>query len=294
MRINFRARPVTKGAVSALLVAALLFVAGCTTVPPAQVTAFAQGVDAVKLQLDTTFASINQLASEDEIDRVAAQSNFTEEDLGVVLKPGDITKWDTAFGAMDTYAANLSLLISPDRANEFGTAAEGLGTAISKLDKDALPSPGVSAGFIELGRLLIQAKAEHDAIQAARQANPAMEKIFSAMADVIGETKEKGLRNTAWSHWQLRITDRHAAFVGAKPDARRAILVAYVGLRDKRDAQDLQLGRLRQSLLDLAAAHAALARGSQADLATAIGRIQQELDATRALEDHFKSLKPKS
>ena len=130
----------------------------------------------------------------------------------------------------------------------------------------------------------------------------AMQKIFSAMADVIGETKEsvngetkeKALRNTVWAHWQLRMAVQHAAYIGAKPDARRAILVAYVGLRDKRDAQDLQLGRLRQSLLDLAAAHAALARGSQADLATAIGRIQQELDATRALEEHFKSLKPKS
>jgi hypothetical protein len=294
MHIDSSARPVTRGGMSALIVAALLFVAGCTTVPPAQVTAFAQGVDAVKLQLDTTFASINQFASQDEIDRAATQATLKEVDVAPVLERDDIAKWDTAFGSMDTYAANLNLLLSPDRANEFGTAAEGLGTALSKLDPKALPSAGVAAGFVELGRLLIEAKAESDALKAARKADPGVQQVFSAMAEVIGETSDKGLRGTVQEHWINRMAVQRAAFAAAKPDARRAIVVAFVALRDQRDTQDLQLGSLRQSLLDLAAAHAALARGSQADLATAIGRIQQELDATRALDEHFKSLKPKS
>lgn len=272
MHINSRPRPSTGGTLAALLGAALLFVAGCTTVPPAQVTAFAQGVDAVKLQLDTTFTSINQFASEDEIDRAATLPVLKEEDVAVVLEPGDIAKWDNAFGSMDTYAANLNLLISPDRANEFGTAAEGLGTALSKLDPDALPSAGVAAGFVELGRLLIEAKAESDALQAARKADPGVQQVFSAMADVIGGTSDEGLRGTVQQHWIKRMAAQRQAFLAANPNARRPVVVAFVGLRDKRDTQDLQLGSLRQSLLDLAAAHAALARGSQADLATAIGK----------------------
>jgi hypothetical protein len=74
---------------------------------------------------------------------------------------------------------------------------------------------------------------------------------------------------------------------------KREIVTAFIALRDKRDAQDLQLGSLRQSLLDLAMAHSALARGSDTDLATAINMIQQELQATRSLFDQFKALKLK-
>jgi hypothetical protein len=49
---------------------------------------------------------------------------------------------------------------------------------------------------------------------------------------------------------------------------------------------------LRQSILDLASAHGALARGSNIDLNSAVALIQQELDATRALAEHFQSLQP--
>jgi len=63
-------------------------------------------------------------------------------------------------------------------------------------------------------------------------------------------------------------------------------------MRDQRDAQDLQLDMLRQSLLDLAVAHGAPARGSNLDLNSAVALVQQELEATQALAEHFQSLKP--
>ena len=293
MRTDAPAGPVTKGLISALLCTAFLLVAGCTTVPPAQVAAFAKGVDSVKVQLDTTFANINQLAAEDEIDRAATLPTLTEENVGVLLKSEDIAKWDVAFASIGRYADSLSLLLAPERANDFSTAAQGLGTALSKLDRDALPSAGVAAGFVELGRLLIEAKAETDALNAARKADPGVQEIFSQLASVIGESNQDPgtLRATVRSHWLLRMGEEQAAFSEAAPGARRATVVDFVDLRDKRDAQDLQLGALRQSLLDLGAAHAALARGSAIDLDTAIGRIQQEIDVTQALNEHFKSLK---
>jgi predicted RNA methylase len=68
------------------------------------------------------------------------------------------------------------------------------------------------------------------------------------------------------------------------------VVTNYIALRDQRDAQDLQLGMLRQSILDLAAGHGALARGSNINLNSAVALIQQELDATRALGEHFQSL----
>src|SRR5260221_3970283 len=150
----------------ALIGAVLLLMTGCTTVQPAQVESFHQGVDTVKLQLDTTFATINQMVTQDEIDRAVTLPILKDEDVAVVLRSEDIDKWDTAFAMIDRYAANLTLLISPDNANDFGTATEGLAAALNQLDPRALPSAGVSTAFAELGRLLIEVKAETDAIHA--------------------------------------------------------------------------------------------------------------------------------
>jgi hypothetical protein len=140
---------------------------------------------------------------------------------------------------------------------------------------------------------VISAKAESDAISAARIADPGMQQIFSIMADAIGETSDDGIRGTSWAHWtNVRMANQQTAFLEASPAARRPIVVAFVGLRDQRDAQDLQLSSLRQSLLNLAAAHHALAEGSNLNLSAAISRIQEELAATRALNEHFTSLQP--
>ena len=274
-----------------LLGAALLSATACTTVPAPDVASFHQGVDTAKLQLDTAFATINQMVTEDEIDRAVTLPKLREEDVIVVLKAEDVAKWDTAFAKIDRYAANLTLLISPDNAKEFGTATEGLAAALAQLSPNALPSPGVATAFAELGRLLIEVKAQTDAVQAARTADPGIQKIFTGIADVIGESNQEGLRGTVSQHWAERLGDKQVDFLAAQGNARRSVVTDYINLRDQRDAQDLQLGSLRRSLLDLAAAHAALARGSNVELSNAVALIQQELDATRAFADYFKSLK---
>src|SRR5262249_19684975 len=158
---------------------------------------------------------------------------------------------------------NLTLLISPDNANQFSTATQQLADAIASLSPNALPSPTVSTAFAEFGRILIEVKGQHDAVAAARTADPGIQKVFTEMAGVIGEPRgEPGsLRATVRSHWQLRMDDRRADFLAVAGEARRSIVTDYIRLRDQRDAQDLQLGMLRQSVLDLAAAHGALARG---------------------------------
>jgi hypothetical protein len=295
MRLARIARSSGSALKSALFGGLLLFAAACATVQQPQVEAFHQGVDTAKLQLDTAFASINQMVTADEIDRAITLPNLKEEDVVVVLDADSIARWDTAFAKIDQYAANLSLLISPDNANEFGTATEGLAASLAQLSPNALPSTGVSTAFAEFGRLLIEVKSQHDAVAAARTADPGIQQVFSEMAAVIGESNktEGSLRATVRSHWQLRMDAKRADFLAVQGDARRSIVTDYIDYRDRRDAQDLQLGMLRQSILDLATAHGALARGSNVDLNSAIALIQQELDATRALAEKFQSLKPK-
>jgi hypothetical protein len=276
----------------ALLGGLLSLAAGCATVQQPQVEAFHQGVSAAKVQLDTAFASINRMVTQDEIDRAITLPNLKDEDVIAVLDADSIARWDTAFAKIDQYAANLTLLISPDNAKDFGTATQGLADAIATLSPNSLPSPTLSTAFAEFGRILIEVKGQHDAVAAARTADPGIQKVFSEMAAVIGESSQGAgsLRGTLRSHWQLRMDDKRADFLAVQGEARRSVVTNYIALRDQRDAQDLQLGMLRQSILDLAAAHGALARGSNIDLNSAVALIQQELDATRALAEHFQSL----
>jgi hypothetical protein len=281
-----------------LLCVALLLLTGCVApmVSRPRVADFGQAVDSVKLQFDTAFVAINQMAMADAVDRAVTLPTLSEADVAVLLAPDDIAKWDNAVANIDAYTANLTALTAPNLANDFGTATTNLGSEVAKLDPNALPSPGVAAGFAELGRLLIEAKAERDALKIARQADPAMQHIFTAMADVIGDGRLKALRGTVHEHWQTEIASvAKVDFPAAKnnPAARRAAVLAYVDLLQKRDAQDLQLASLRQSLLELGVAHAALARGADSDLAGALAMIQQELTQTRAFFDQFNALKPK-
>ena len=271
-----------------------LLVTGCTTVSPPRVTEFGQGVDKVKVQFDTAFTTINAMITEDEIDSAITAPTLTEEEVGVVLKGEDIAKWDAATSEIDQYVTNLGTLLSPDRPNDFSKALVDLGTEVKSLDPNLLPSPGVAAGFAELGRILIESKAQTDALRIARATDPAMQQIFTEMATAIGDDHSKGLRGTVYQHWILRMAIQRQAFLTAndKPDVRRTIVMSFIALRDQRDAQDLQLASLHQSLMDLAAAHAALARGSDTDLATALAMIQQELTVTRTLYDQFNALEP--
>jgi len=279
-----------------LLFVALLSIAACSTVSPDQVTTFGHGVDAAKLQTDTTFAGINEMVTAEEVNRAVRLSKLTEDDVAVVLPAKSISQWDRTFDVIHLYVANLTLLISPDRAKDFSTATESLASSLGKLDPKLFPSPGVASGFTELGRLLIEAKAASDARQAALTVDPAMQQIFPTMASAIGASNDQqgGLRKLVWGIWEERLDSQSIAFSRASVEARRPAVLTYIDLRDKRDAQDLQMASLHQSYLDLAAAHSALARGSNIDLTAAVDRLQQELEATRALQAQFTSLKPKA
>src|SRR5205823_5507669 len=95
-----------------LFIVFALTVAGCKTVQPARVTQFSQAVNETHAQTQTAFTAINDLVTEDEIDRATKLDRLTEDDVTVVLKPEDIGKWDNAFGTIDKYCANLQTLVS--------------------------------------------------------------------------------------------------------------------------------------------------------------------------------------
>jgi hypothetical protein len=279
-------------------VAALL--SGCAGVPTARVADMHDAAAKVQSQLDTTFASVNDMILEDQIDRAATLQKLDKDAIVVVLKPEAVAQWDRAMSVVQGYTSSLTALLAPDQANAFGAAAQDLGTQFAKLDPKALPSAGVATAVGELGRLLIEARAETTAAAVARKADPAMQHLFSAMAAAIGETPVDGadgdsLRAIVQRHWVQREAEQRLLFVKAGDQAsRRQIAVQYGTLIRTAATQDMQMKLLQQSLLELGVAHAAIARGSDPDLGAAVARIQQEVEATRSFAEFFSSLKQKS
>jgi hypothetical protein len=293
MRVHQNPKSFTPHTFAAMLSLALAL-AGCTNVVQTDsIAKFGAGAATAKLQLDTAFQSIDELAAEDELARAAMQSTLNEESVATVIKPGDVQKWDNAFNLIDKYVANLQALLSPTVAKDFSDSLVSLGTELKTVRPQAVPDPGVATAFAEAGRLLIEAKAQHDAQAIAQHADPAIRQVFVTMSNVFGDGPSKGLRGTVRVHWLDRMADKQALFTRTTDNAaKRQVVIDYFVLRDKRDAQDLQLATLRQSLLDLADAHTAMAAGSPLDLTAALAAVKQELDATQALHDQFSALKP--
>jgi hypothetical protein len=298
MPSGFRTRRVGSAVVALCAFAALL--SGCTTVPTARVGEFHDAAAKVQGQLDTTFASVNDMVLDDQIDRATTLRNLDKEAIVIVLQPEAVANWDKAMTAVQNYASSLSALLAPDQANNFGTAVQDLATQFATLDAKALPSAGLASAGAEVGRLLIEARAETSASAVARKVDPAMQRLFGAMAAAIGvspvdDAPGPPLRVFVRRHWEEREADQRLAFLrAADKAAKRDVVLQYVELLRKADAEDQQLASIWRSLRELGVAHGAIARGSNPDLSAAVARIQQEVDATRAFAEFFSSLKQKS
>jgi hypothetical protein len=276
------------------LLAALLCLAGCPENTKTEtVTKFSTACATAKGQLDTTFTSIDEFAAEDELSRGVSRTALNEDSFVTVIKPDDVAKWDNAFEKMDGYTQRLQALLSPEVPKNFEDSLVGFGTQLQKVRPEAVPDAGVATAFAELGRLLIAAKAERDAQTIAMHADPGIRQILTTMADVIGNGSSNGLRGTVHTHWTVRMGEKQVAFLAPDntPALKQKLVLDYFAIRDKRDAQDLQLTSLRQSLLELADAHSAMARGATTDLAASVTMLKREFTETQSLYDQFKLLK---
>lgn len=289
----------------------LLVLAGCPTVQPARVTQFQQAADSAHTQAQATFNAINALITEDEINLVITKDKLQESDVQVILSQSDIAKWDKAFSAVDNYCKSLQALLDANLSSDVQTSIVGAADQLKNLDKNAVPDPVISTAFTEVAGLFTQAKAQSDAMKIAKQADPNMQVIFQAMASAIGsDASGATVWHTASEHWVDRMgkvedafhrnydefqkvhattppsSDEQAAFAAKQ----RLVVQNYIQLRDLRDAQLQALSSLQQSLLGLAEAHSALARGSASDLSTVLSSLQADLDNAKSLYDKFKAL----
>lgn len=270
-------RPGAWRAAAALVLLAAL--AGCAMPRPEAIPAFRQGVATAAQQTESTFTAVNAMLRRQQLDRAAHQPTLSEDLFAEGIAAEDRARWMRAFRVMEEYAGKLERLLSPEQRAGVEKELAALGDKVSGLGEEPLPAE-IGAGFVRLGGLLVQIKAGQDALEAMRHADPAIQEIFSAMAEAVGATQEDGVRGTMWSAWTLELGKVQVEFLGASGEAaKRRVAEKYLDMLGERDAQDHLLSSLRLSFLSLASAHAQMAGGDRAGAAALIRMVQEEYKA---------------
>jgi hypothetical protein len=269
---------------AAVLSVAAVFVVlvGCgSTNPGSEVPPFRQAVVTADQQTSSAFADVNRFLRGQQIEHALTQPTLNEDLFFEALPSEDLAKWSRAFSLIDSYGEKLELLLGEGQRSGVEGELSVLGQKIQEVDGDQLPA-GISAAFTRFGGLLVQLKAERDAHKAIRKADPAIQQVFSAMMEAIGEDAGSGVRGTvrvAWAQILARISVEYLR--DSSQSARRLVVGRYVEALDERDAEDRVLGSLRLSLASLAKAHEELAYDRSGSAGALLQLIQDEYKGYR-------------
>lgn len=260
-----------------------------TAIPP-----FRQGVVTADQQTSAAFADINSFLRRQQVEHALDQNALTENLFSEALASEDLAKWNRAFALIDSYAEKIERLLAPEQRSGVEGELSELGERIGALRKDQLPA-GMSAAFTNLGGLLVQQKAERDALKAIRKADPAIQDVFSSMMVAIGSDSESGVRGTVKSSWRqiLARIDVREFRRAPNMNAKRAAVLRYVEALDERDAQDRILNTLRLSFSTLARSHQQIAQGQNGSAVALIKLIQDEYTAFRQQLDSIREKRSK-
>jgi hypothetical protein len=279
--------------------AALLVLAGCSTVPLRSVESFSKGIAATRNQTVIAFQGVTDLTSDAMVDYAARQPTLNDASVLFVLDPGSRAAWDRVFAGLESYAQTLVLLESPHLAQEAGKSATGLGREIKNAG-ESLSGPdlsaedrklfgSLSAAVTKLGDLVLRTEARSGARGVLIAADPVVRGVFVQMAEAIDPGDRRGIRGTVNGHWNQRKGRLTTEFLETQDiSQKRRLAREYADLMGQQMNQDMALNSLRRSLLALADVHHALAYGNEREVAVAMAVVDQE---TRALEELSKNFK---
>jgi hypothetical protein len=285
--------------VLAALLGILAFACGCKTVSHSDVQAFAAGVTAAKTQSGEAFRSVTDLIAQDQLEDTARATNLTEALFAPVLDAQNVAVWDGTLAKLESYGTHLQMLTGPKLTESYEQEAESLGNDLQNLGKrladehllDKAPniSPGIATAVTELGRLIIRAKAQHDARRIATSANSNIVATLHLMAASIGETSQTGLRGTVRQHWLGRLGEKKVEFRRqTESEAKKRVATEFLSQMQERDTQDAVLASLRRSLLSLASLHQALSNRDALTARQLAQAISDEIKAAREMYAQFK------
>jgi hypothetical protein len=283
-----------------------VLISGCETMDTTSVANFATSVTAVKTEADTALNSVAALTRNASVTYAASQPNLTEANFVVTPTGATISEWDNAFSSLETYAQNLSTLLSPDAAKDFDVAATNLynqfnQTALrlkaNSIDSQAGVSTLLATAFTQTGDAIISAKEQATALKVARATDTNITVICNLFATEIGaDATVPGLRKTLYEAvWAPRLASLTQPFLSATNNTADKIAIAqqYADLLAARDAEDQILGGLRRSILALSDAHHALAQGKSASIQADLVVVENEIQHTQDLYNQFSSMTKK-
>lgn len=271
--------------------AVVLTLAGCAnTISSTELTGFGTAAVSLSRQTDVNFAEANRIARLAAVDRFVRSGaiGLTEAPFAPAVPADVANEWRAAFSDLERYGLLLGTLTGDDQRKQTTTAFKDLGVELNSGVVGAKISPGVAAGFSALAGALVDMEAQRRAREILQRTDPQVRSLLTAMAEAVGASDGEGLRGTVGSAWTAfggRNQRAYALAIEGKrdEDARRAIVVDYLTLLDRRQAQLASLASLRSSLLALADAHSAAAAGSKRPIGELLNVIEARLDEIIAL-----------
>lgn len=256
-------------------------------VDPAGLSRFAEAAGKVHVQADAAFARANAVSRQAAIDAFIAsrRPGLGERAFPPVVDADAVGAWDAALSDLERYGSLLAQLTDGGRGGRTGAAVTALGRELGTGRAAARIDPGVGAAFAALAGILVDAQAGSSARRIMREADPAVRRLLSTMADAVGADRTHGLQGTVWSNWTASLNGIRDAYAlaaekGDEP-RQRALVADYLGGVDRRDVDLRTLASLHASLLALADAHSAAAAGSAPSEAAIIAGIDRRLEDAR-------------
>lgn len=291
-----RALKQDRRAKASLLVALMaLALAGCArTVVSEDLAKFGAAANSLSQQSDLAFNQSNKLIRDVSIDRFVRSRapGLSEDQFQVAVTRSDIDAWTEALTALSDYGAGLASLVDSKRGVETSDALVALGAKLNQGFVGAKINPGVASAFASLGGALVDAKAQSEARKILQRSDPAVQDVIGRMAGALGDDDADGLRGTVLSNWNTSFTGVRRAYATAAERGdeanQRKLVAEYLSGLDRRDAQLRSLANVRASLISLAAAHAAAAKGAPATVDGLLDQVERRLTETERLFKAFE------
>jgi hypothetical protein len=278
------------------------FISGCATMDSTSVTNFATSVTAVKTQADDALNSVASLTRGASVTYAASQPTLNEANFVYTPTEATISEWDGAFSSLETYAQNLSALLSPNAANNFDVAATNLYNQFNQtaqslhangINSGIETSPLLATAFTQVANAIISAKEQATAFKVASATDTNIATICDLFATEIGaDPTAPGLRKTVYETvWTPRLASLSTSFLAATNTfaVKLSLSQQYSDALAAREAQDQILAGLRRSILALSDAHHTLAQGKPASIQADLAVVESEIQQSRNLYNQFSS-----
>lgn len=269
---------------------AAVALAGCArTVASEDLAGFGKAAQDISTQSDLAFSASNKLARDVSIDRFVRSGavGLSEQQFQTAISTESIDAWQESLSALSDYGTVLSSLVDTKRGTETSAAVVALGQKLQTGTVGIRINPAVSTAFASLGGALVDARAQRQAGRILQQTDPSVQQLLATMAEAIGDSNAEGLRGTVFSNWNTSFDGVRRAYATAATQHReqeqRKLIGEYLGALDRRDAQLRALANLRASIMNLAAAHSAAAKGAPVTVSTLIAQIEQRVHETKRI-----------